>query len=228
MNCSESLDWLHLRLDGEPVPDPFALQTHLAGCPDCRGLHAAIGRLTEGLRLLPTPLPPPGLGAAVARAVAADRRDRLRFRRTAFASLAAAACFLVALRVGWSGSGHPGDPVARNSATEVRPGPSTPSQESEAVSVRKGLYDSGNALVAVVSHAADQTLGQGKLLLPPHLPAASVGSMQVAAITTDAPAVWHEAGEGLSAGVEPFANKFRSAAGSMSFIWRTPAEPNRQ
>jgi hypothetical protein len=225
MNCSESLYWLQLRLDGEPVPHLGGLRDHLASCTSCRELHATAGRLTEGLRLRPVPAPPPGLSAALVDAVIADQRVRFRQRRVAFVgSLAAAACVLIALYFGWPRPGGPNE-VAHLTPTTQQAIPTTVQPELNAgPSVREGIYNMGNAYVSLTYRYADETIGQGKVLLPEKLPTAKLTPIEPLPEVT----VLEGAGPGVSAPAQVVAKKFENAANSMSFLWRTtPSAPEK-
>jgi hypothetical protein len=84
---------LQQRLDGRPGRDAD-LEVHLAGCPDCRELHAAAGRLEDGLRQLAPPVPPPELAVRVVARVLAQRRAAARRRRVLVGCALAASLLL--------------------------------------------------------------------------------------------------------------------------------------
>lgn len=104
MNCVECQELLQLHLDGGPAPNDLLVQHHLRACPECRGMHAAVVRLEEGLRLFTPPAPPLHFATAVVGRVLFDQRARRRARRrwgvsaALAASLFLAVCFRIAQR----------------------------------------------------------------------------------------------------------------------------------
>lgn len=98
MNCLESQELLHKRLDGDASAGTEALERHLSECPACRDLHASAGRLLEGLRRLPALHPPAGLARDLAAQVIHDRiKRRQKMRRRVLVTMALAASVLLIL-----------------------------------------------------------------------------------------------------------------------------------
>jgi hypothetical protein len=162
MNCSTYQDLLQRRLDGVGPEAPDDVRRHLAECPECRALDAAAGRLREGLRLLTLPYPPPDLGRRVLGRVVADRLARRRRRRRVGAALALAAGVLVALGVRLFGPfGKPPGPVEGPSPVAKVPAP-----KDEPVALKDSAARAGTAVASLATRTADETVGEGRLLIP--------------------------------------------------------------
>jgi anti-sigma factor RsiW len=203
MNCLACEELLQDRLDGAPSgAHDAALAGHLASCPACREKYAAASRLAEGLRLLAPPAPPVGMSRRVVAAVLAERRGRLRRQRWARVAVGLAAAVLVFVLL---------------DKQRPQPAPSQPSQPEEVVaeapsgSLRDSVTEASSAVVNLTRRTADETVGNTRLLLP----------VMVARAPTDEPPVpspmdppvrsLREAGQGLSAGLEPVTSSARRA-----------------
>lgn len=221
MNCIESQDLLQRRLDGESVLDTAALQRHLAVCADCRRLHAAAGRLEEGLKLLPRLTAPPELAANLAARVLAERRSRQQLRRLRMTSVLAASV-LLALLVAYpwspSGKGHWLVRIAHEwflaQSEQPLPPPEWPSPTNKAPpampapSLRESFAEAGAAVVALTRRTRTETVEQTRLLtdtLPTTVPI-KVWEAVPAAPELPMGSVWQETGQRVSAGLEPVTN----------------------
>ncbi len=235
MNCTQSHDLLQQRLDGLAPADQAALDRHLADCGECRRLHAAAARLEEGLRLLSPPLPPPGLAARIAARATADRRRRLLTVRVP-ALLGAAAVLFVAVLLGSDRSKSSGDNWVLDQARRAwdylswgRSGPSAPSLEvvvdrsgppeipeeataGSAPSLRATVAEAGSAMASLTSRAADEALGQTRLLLPETIPASPLTTSEPVQPILEPPTEsLRQAGSGMSAALDPVTSSARRA-----------------
>jgi hypothetical protein len=203
MNCIACEDLLQDRLDGAlPGPHASALAGHLASCPACRQRYAAAGRLREGLQLLPPPALPPGMSRRIVAAVLAEHRGRLHRQRWARAAVGLAAAVLVFV-------------LLDKQRPPLAPPPPVPPEVAEADaasgSLRETVTEASSAVVNLTRRTADETVGSTRLLLP----------VMVARAPTDEPPLpspmdppvqsLREAGQGLSAGLEPVTSSARRA-----------------
>jgi predicted anti-sigma-YlaC factor YlaD len=200
MNCRDFHDLVQERLDGGDFDAPPAFDEHLRACPACAALNGAAVRLSEGLRLLAPPAPPPDLAARiVARLTRKGRLRRPRGRRVAV-PLALAACLLVAIaaRLYWPRSPTPADKPGSGPVVEQKkPAPPDP------VDLRASVDEAKQAVVALTARTADEAVDRARRLLPP-APATPA--------PPPAPAqALREAGEGVSDGLEPVTNSARRA-----------------
>jgi predicted anti-sigma-YlaC factor YlaD len=204
MNCPECLDLLQQRLDGVPQGAPSELDRHLAGCPDCRAQHAAAGRLEAGLRLLPAVTPPGDLAGRIAGEVFAERRALRRRRGGLAAGAALAASMLLVFLLGRGRTHVDTPPVAEAGKS---PAASTTPQDEE--SLRDSVSEAGSAMVDLTRRTADETVAQGKLLLPvvaqPNLGEGASQAMGPPVRSLQA------AGQGVSEGLEPVTRSARRA-----------------
>jgi hypothetical protein len=211
MNCPACHDLLQQRLDGGPAHpaggDPGTPDQHLQGCPECAALHRAARRLEEGLRLLAPPAPPAGLAGRVSAAVSRARRARARRRRRLVPRALAASLLLVLLAWAyrpWKERPRPTPapdvPVARQEAPAPDPVP-----------LRESVAEAGSAVASLTTRTADETVGQTRLLLPGPVPPA-LGGFDVDPPLKPATGPLREAGEGVSAGLEPVTSSVRRAA----------------
>jgi hypothetical protein len=206
MNCRDCHDLLQARLDGA-ADAPEALQRHLKECPECAALAGAADRLATGLRLLAPPAPPADLASRIVGRVVQDRRAR-RHRRRRWASagtLAVAASLLLAigLRVWRPGPQGPPPPAGPQSA-RVEPAP------AEAETLRESVAQAGSAMAALTGRTAEEAVARTKVLLP------DVGPPSLEEIDLSPPlegAPLREAGQSVSAGLEPVADFSRRAVG---------------
>jgi hypothetical protein len=216
MNCRACQAWLQRCLDGEAGGYSAAVERHLRYCPECIALEAAARRLDEGLRLLAPPAPPPGLAGAVAGAVLRDFRARRarRARRWAAAATALAAALLLSLGLRAVTSTRPNTdspapPVAR-SGPEAPPSAAPPRDEARAVPLRDAVNKAGSAVASLTSRTADEAAGHTRLLLPAVAPP-PLPDLALAGPLEPAVGPLREAGQGVSAGLEPVATSARRA-----------------
>lgn len=210
MNCSDCQELLQQSLDGTPLANRATFDRHVAECSECRGWHAAAQRLTAGLRLLAAPVPPPGLTARIVSGVLAERFARQRFRRQLTVGAALAASLLVAALGGyfWTRS------------ADVNPAPSgavppvaiaNPAETPPPPSLRDSVAEAGSAVANVTRRTADSTVEQARQLLPA-VPTPALSEVSVLEQTLDPPArSLREAGQGVSAGMEPVTSSARRA-----------------
>lgn len=220
MNCTESLDLLNQRLDGDPLADRAALEQHLRSCRDCRELHAAAGGLEEGLRLFPMPRPRPGLSDAIVAGVLADRRARIRQRRGWVAALAVAAALLVAVFLG-AGGWQTHEQTAR-----VSDGFKVAAPAESTISVRESVSEVGSALASLTQRTANEAVGQSRLLLPEVLPAPPLTESPMVQLELDpTTASLKQAGQGVATALDPVTTSARRAFG---MLLREPATSQNQ
>jgi hypothetical protein len=212
MTCRICEDLLQQQLDGGPA----LLEQHLHVCPDCAGQAALLRRLIEALPRLTPPAPPAGLADRLARGLLAEARVRrrrlLRRRAVAFAGLAAAAGLLVALGVwAWQpGPVNPDQPGPVAVVPGVRP-PDAP--DERAAPLRDSVAQAGQAVAALTSRTASDTIDQTASLLP------FVGGSGLEPLS-NVPAPLEppleplrEAADGVGAGLAPVADSARRAVG---------------
>jgi hypothetical protein len=205
MNCLESQQLLQQYLDGESI-DHASLDAHLRACADCAGLHAAAQRLQEGLRLRVPLAVPAGLRERTVAAVIADRRSRRR--RRLLAGLALAASLLLAALAGYYG-------LWRTEETSPldQPAPVVRTPEPAPPSLRDSMTEAGTAVVSLTRRTTDETVTQTIRLWPGVTPPA-LDNTEVLTQPLDPPArSLREAGQGVSAGLEPVASSARRAVG---------------
>jgi len=220
MNCAESQDLLHRRLDGEPLT-AAELAGHLADCAACRALHSAAGVLERGLRLRQPPEPSRrDRTRDIVAAVLADRRVQQRRQFARVLALAASVLMVIGL-VQWNHHRTAHRPLAvvvpapavLTTASVVAPPP--------VASLRDSVADAGSAVVALTRRTADETREQTKLfteVLPMPLPTFDVGPPVPEPVAGTN--VWQETGQRVATGFEPITSSARRAF-SM-FVRETP------
>jgi predicted anti-sigma-YlaC factor YlaD len=206
MNCRDFRELLQRRLDGAPG-DPSALDAHRKECPQCAGLAAAADRLSAGLHRLAPPAPPADLTARVVGRVLQDRRAR-RHRRRRWASagtLAVAASLLLAigLRV-WRPAGPDAPPQPAPPPVAQAPVP-----PAETGTLRESVAEARSAVAALTSRTAEEAVARTRGLLP------DLGRSPLEEMDFSPPleAPLREAGQNVSAGLEPVADFSRRAVG---------------
>lgn len=215
MNCPECHDLLLRRLDGEVTAADARLREHLARCPECRAAHASVVRLEEGLRLLGT-APPPCLANQITTRVLWDRQLRRLQRR----GLALAASVLLALVTGYYAWRDTGLPVAAPQWVEAVPTP------APAVSLQQSVEDASSAVMALTRRTADVTVDQTRWLLAEVVPAPPAADPRVLEETLEPPArSLREAGQGVTAALEPMATSARRAISL--FLRESPTETSK-
>jgi hypothetical protein len=215
--CSAYHAFLQTHLDGrveEALPEPLLLHTQT--CPDCRAFREAVG-LFEGVFPPPAPRPSPDLTPRIIAAVLADRRQRQTRRRLVTVALAVAASvlILVGARVLWTPTGS-GPVLARKPRTEPlaeNKKPRVPAGEDQ-LALRNSLDEARSAVAALTTHTADRTVEPTRMLLP-----AVTSEWAEFPVTSpdwgeplDPPAQpLGEAGQSVSAGLEPVTSSARRA-----------------
>lgn len=205
MNCREFEERLQQRLDGELASESADSNRHLSECATCRALHAAAGRLEQGLRrrLLERPLSPDGLTGRIVSQVLAEQRVTRRQRRIAVVAALAAGLLLVIIERNWPRSPEPGTTVPE--VVKIDESPAVPP-------FKESVGEAGSALAALLSRTADETVNQGRLLLPDRVPAPMMAAVDDWQPTFEPPALpLREAGQGVSSGLEPLASSARRA-----------------
>jgi hypothetical protein len=212
MNCREFVDVLQDHLDGNPLPSTESVTAHLRQCPACADLHAASRRLVRGLRLSTPPAPPAELAPAIAAAaVRAFRRKRVLHRSAFAVAMAAAVMIVLGLRFA-IGPSHIPTPVPEL-AKGIPPRPAIvaagPREKPTSPPLRSAVEEVREAMASFTTRAADEAMGQTRLLLPA-VPGSTLGKLDFAA--TDAPTrPLREAGKNLTASLDPVANSARRA-----------------
>jgi inorganic triphosphatase YgiF len=213
MNCRLAHDLLQQTIDGTPVESP-QWDEHLRHCADCRTLAAATRRMQEGLRLLSAPLPPPDLeGRLIERVLRDRRRSRRRARQRWAVSLALAASLFIALmlRLDWHSQAPeskdiPPESVAHNTNTLKQ----TPTSDA-APTLRESAAELKEVFAALTNQTADETVDQTRRLVA-NVPSPSLPSVDLKAMEPPARPL-RQAGEGVSAGLEPVTTSARRAVG---------------
>jgi hypothetical protein len=201
MTCPRSLDLLQRRLDGESIADP-PLDAHLRECAECRDRFAAAARLADGLSRMAPPSPPALFSARLVQRLAEEVRGlnrRRLMRRTVVAALAASVLVAVGIWhfVRWSSVPTGPGPIERDPVVHVDP----PSMR-----IQDQVTEAGESVVAVFDRAFDQTR---KVI--PQMTGPELGD-PLPSLETPAQAL-REAGQGVSAGLEPVAASARRAVG---------------
>jgi Putative zinc-finger len=206
MNCPECQDLLQDRLDGAPPGDPAEVDRHLASCPECRAWYAAARRLEEGLRFLGPAAPPADLADRITGRVLAERRSRLAWRGRLRTAVALAAGVLLMLIMGRS---RPPDPPPAPNPPPVAVAPAEPDRPPE--SLRDSMAEAGSAVVDLTRRTADETVGQGRLLLPVVVAQAERSDGGRPGPMDPPLRSLRTAGQGVSSGLEPIADSARRA-----------------
>ena len=228
MTCSEIHDLLQQRLDGEPIAEGAVLDRHLAACSACRELVASANRLEDYFRSLVSPTPPADLSQRILARWLEEHRQQARWRRRLLTSVAIAAALLLALFLGyqsWRPKGETesgrNDEMANQNHSSPRFAPS-PSPRIAAApaesSLNRNMEEAGSALVALVNRTADETVGQGKVLLPTTMPAPPLPDAEAWQQTLEPPVEsLREAQQNVALGLEPVTNSARRA---VNLFWR--------
>jgi hypothetical protein len=214
MNCLESQHLLQHRLDGDQPSDQIGLDSHLATCPECRSRYAAAQVLEQGLRQLIPPASPVGLSNRIVARVLMDQRSARRQRRGVLALAAVAAGLLTVALLDrfWPRGGGSGPGPTDESRLAKHPEPPDKRDEPQAppVSLRESMAEAGDAV-------ADLTLGKtGDTVRPAWswwselFKSPSSDGQAPAALGPPAQSL-REAGNGVSAGLEPVTDSARRA-----------------
>jgi hypothetical protein len=214
MNCHAWQDLLQQHLDG--VSPPGALDRHLLDCPDCAARRLDVRRLLDGLALLHPPVPPADLADRVTDQLVAEvraRRARTWRRRVgSLVALAAAAAILLTLGL-WSWGPISGGNLDRKAApgSSQVAGPDPSSVHPPAPHLRDSVTQAGQAVAALTSRTASNTMERTTTLLPlvkgsgldPLTEGDSAGEPKLEPL--------REAAGGVSAGLAPVADQARRA-----------------
>lgn len=200
MNCLECREFLQQHLDGAAI-DTVLVQSHLAGCPDCRGLFEAARQLQRGLAGRRVAVASVDLAQRITHGILRDRARRRRRQQLAPALLAASLLLVVGLYVILTR--RPNDGV-RNDVVEHR--------TNFPNSLQQSLEEAGLAVVSLTYRTASETADQTRLLLPAAMPDAPVADMKVLqqSITSTGPSL-EDAKQGMLAGLEPVTLSARRA-----------------
>ena len=219
MNCIEFQHQLQLRLDGELQIDSLGVEQHVLQCAKCRALESAVQRLECGLGIGAAVALPPGLSERIVRHVLAARRARRRYRRGVL-SAAVAATLLLAAFIAYSRLRvSPGDapaPVAKTAPTNEPP---------PAVALQRSVREAGSALVSLMGRTADEAIEQGRILFPSSLARTAVVDGDSSPLDPPVRSL-REAGEGVSAGLQPVTRSARRAVDL--FLREIPGEAGNQ
>jgi hypothetical protein len=220
MNCPESHDLLQNRLDGHSPADRAALESHLAGCAECRERHAATLRLTEGLARLTVPVPPAGLRERIVAGILAEHRATVRFRRVWTAAAIAAGLLLAALwgfqahHAGLFGPGkQKGPEIARDKEKDGKP-PVVVHRPTDP-SLRQTFEEAGVTALALTRRTAGETVAKVRRWFPEaaiEMPATPFTGTPALAPVLDPPAQSvRQAGETVTSSLKPVTSSFRRA-----------------
>jgi hypothetical protein len=198
MNCQDYHELLQRRLDGEEIADSADQAAHLATCGECRGLHVAARRFEAGMRLLRHPVPAANLSERIVNSVLAQQRAARRRRLLVRAVGAMAASLLAAGLIGlW----------ANRRGQEERPAPAPPiaqqAPQPGGPSAGPSLRESMTEVAQLTMRRADETV---RTLLPDANPNDSAASPFTASVAS-----LREAGNSVSAGLEPVTDSARRA-----------------
>lgn len=204
MNCNEFMEELQQRLDGE-VCDDSAFDAHASTCETCRAHCESAQRMNQALFSQSRPMPPAGFTDRVVSLMLEDQRARRRqFRLTAALASAVAASLLFVLFLAGSRSNlrNPDNVTATATASIDKTAISLPS-----TSIDASVEEAGSALVALVSRTAEETVGQGRMLLPNLNSSPMFTELESWEPKFVPPThTFQEAGQGVSSGLEPVTN----------------------
>lgn len=205
MNCLECQNRIQERLDGGDWLAGADLERHLAECRDCRQLHEAARRLEEGLRLLPAPFPPPGFADRMVQQVLGQRRRRRTWHLAATVGGLAATVLVTVLAMQYwpqAGVSPPPAPVHAAKPTEPQPGPPP--------SLSDSFAEVSSAVAALARRTTEETVDQTRVLWLDPMPTVAQVERVEPAPDLAAQSLW-EAGQGVSAGLEPVTTSARRA-----------------
>jgi hypothetical protein len=220
MNCPECLDLLQRRLDGEVLAECATVDSHLAECPECRARHAAVQQLVDGIRLLPRPMPPVGLGQRIAGQALFDldkRRAVQAFRRRLTIAGSIAASLLVAGVTAFSVytraqiKAHEESVMEALADRQARDGSANkkvPAAPATDPSFDETLNEASTAAFALTRRAANQTVARAQQWLP-RSPALSLAIAPLKAGETLGPVLGplsqtlRQAGESVAKSLQP-------------------------
>jgi hypothetical protein len=226
MNCAEFQELLQQRLDGESIADSDEMNGHRTACCSCRELETLASRLLGAFGARSVPKPSEKLSDQIVSLVMAEmesRQARRRWTRRALAvsSLAAGILLAAFLEYSWWGPRRPRDFPDSNVVTKKDERPaSIPNQP------RLNFQEAGSTLVALVNRTADETVGQGRVLLPQEVPAPrlTVADNWQPALS---PQAIRDAQDGVAVGFEPVTDSARRAV-NLFLRELSPSEVQKQ
>jgi hypothetical protein len=225
MNCAEFQELLQQRLDGERIADSDEMNRHRTTCCSCRELESLATRLMGALGAHSAPKPPEKLSDQIISLVMAEmdsQQARRRWTRRALAVSSLAAGLLLAAFLGysWWGPRRPSDPSSNMVTKKDGLPASIPNQP------RLNFQEAGSTLVALVNRTADETVGQGRVLLPQEVPAPrlTVADNWQPALS---PQAIRDAQDGVAVGFEPVTDSARRAV-NLFLRELSPSEVQKQ
>jgi hypothetical protein len=214
MTCADCQELMQQRLDDRSLPDQADLDAHLAACPECRSRNSAAFILEQGLRQLVPTAPPVGLSDRIVASVLAEQRSALRLRRRVLAVAAVAATLLTVAVIGrfWPHveESEPTPTNDSNLVQDAKPTDTLGESHAPGQSLRESVAEAGDAV-------ADLTLGKtGDTVRPAWSWWSEVfkspsGDGQAPAALEPPAQSLREAGNGVSAGLEPVTDSARRA-----------------
>jgi hypothetical protein len=209
MNCAEFQELLQQRLDGERIADSDEMNRHRTACCSCRELETLASRLMGAFGARSVPMPSEKLSDQIVSLVMAEmdsQQARRRWTRRALAVSSFAAGLLLAafLAYSWWRPDRSRDfPNANLVTKKDEPPASAPNQP------RLNFQEAGSTLVALVNRTADETVGQGRVLLPEvPAPRLTVADNWQPALS---PHAIRDAQDGVAVGFEPVTDSARRA-----------------
>jgi hypothetical protein len=203
MNCRECQEWIQRALDGEAfAAEQLVLDAHVAICASCRDLRARSKQLLNGLHALNSPAPPADLPLRIGRAVMAQVRLRLVFRRAALVSAAAASIVaILSASHFW--------PRGSDKSIVVVP---QPDSSARSLTLNRSVTVAGEAVLAITRRAADETMDHGRILLPAAFSDAPRAAVPELGLLLGPPSQsLREIQDNMTAGLEPVTSSARRA-----------------
>ncbi len=199
MTCSECIDLLQRRLDGDETAagDPV-VAAHLQTCVECRTRYALARRIEKALERQQRSLPPLDFAPRMTANLLADRRRRQRRRWLGDVGRAVAAGLLVSLGLRLAFV----SPVIPDKSPTVAADTS-----ANSIKLQDSVAQARSAMANMTSRAADETVGPTRQLL------ASIVRPEWRDLPPmDQPArSLQEVGQGVSSGFEPMATSAHRA-----------------
>jgi hypothetical protein len=223
MNCAEFQELLQQRLDGEPVADSGEMDRHLTACASCRELEMLASRMTKVLKARAILSPSKRLSDQIVSQVLVEldsQQVRRRWTRRVFAVSSLAAGLLLAAFMGYSWLRTREGPTS-NTVTKNDGLPASKSGHAPL-----NLKEAGSTLVALVNRTADETVGQGRVLLPQEVPTPdlTVADNWQPALPSQA---IRDAQDGVAVGFEPVTDSARRAV-NLFLRELSPSEAQKQ
>jgi predicted anti-sigma-YlaC factor YlaD len=209
MICRECQELVQVYLDGDSLgPAKAEVRRHLAACPDCRELYAAAQRLKAGLQWFAPAVPPLGLAKRIETRILTQTK-RVRSLRQFAASLAVAASLLVAVLLAYHFMKRSGPPVDGQADLQAQnPAIVPPSSPS----LHRSVEEASEAVVSLTRRATDETIEQGRLLLPVVLPGQGLAELREPLPAPRPPdQSLRDLQQGMAAGLEPVTTSARRA-----------------